>query len=108
MWDVTHLDADILWSIQRGLEVDVFDVKGDKFGAFAGKYAVEEELDEVNGRCFGSDVAGVGSVLPCYGDVSAVRVRFFCGKKCKQSWRKRYLCNDPMGRLRIGGRDMCL
>ena len=77
MWDVPQIDADVLWSIQRGLEVEVFDVKGDKLGAFAGKDAVEEDLDEVNGSCFGADVYGVGDDLPCYVDVSAVMVRFF-------------------------------
>ena len=64
MWDVSQLDADVLWSIQRGLEVEVFDVKGDKLGTFAVNDAVEEELDHANGSCFGTDVSRVGDVLP--------------------------------------------
>ena len=64
MWDVSQLDADVLWSIQRGLEVEVFDVKGDKLGTFAVNDAVEEELDDANGSCFGTDVSRVGDVLP--------------------------------------------
>ena len=67
--------------IQRGLEVEFFDVKGEKLGAFAGKGAVEEELDEVNRSCFGANVARVGDVLPFYGDASAVRVSFWGVKR---------------------------
>ena len=64
MWGVAQIDADVLRSIQRGLEVDVFDVKGDKLGTFAVNDAVEEELDDANGSCFGTDVSRVGDVLP--------------------------------------------
>ena len=64
MWGVAQIDADILRSIQRGLEVDVFDVKGENFEASAEKDAVEEEIDVFNGSCFGADVAGVGDILP--------------------------------------------
>ena len=44
--------------------MEVFDVKGEKLGAFAGKDDVEEELDEVNGSFFGADISGVGDFLP--------------------------------------------
>ena len=81
MWYVAQFHADILWSIQRGLEVEVFDVNVDKLGAFAGKDDVEEELDEVNRSCFGANVDKVGDFLPCYGDASAVRVRFLGEKR---------------------------
>ena len=63
MWDVAQFDADVLWSIQRVLEEEVFDVKGDKLGAFSRKDDVEEEIDEVNRSCFGAEVVRVGDLL---------------------------------------------
>ena len=63
MWDVAQFDADVLWSIQRVLEVEFFDIKGEKLGAFAGKDSIEEELDEVNRSCFGAEVVRVGDLL---------------------------------------------
>ena len=80
MWDVAQFDADVLWSIQRVLEEEVFDVKGDKLGAFSRKDDVEEEIDEVNRSCFGANVTRVGDVMHFYSDASAVRVCFFGAK----------------------------
>ena len=45
--DVAQFDVDILGAVQRCLEVEILNVKSDKLGAFTGKDAVEEELDEV-------------------------------------------------------------
>ena len=39
--DVAQSDAEILGSVQRCLEVDIFNVKSDKLGALTGKDAVE-------------------------------------------------------------------
>ena len=55
--DVAHFDADILGSVQRCLEVENFNVKSDKLGAFTGKDAIEQNLDEVEVSGLGSDVS---------------------------------------------------
>ena len=46
-WDVAQFDAEVLWSVQGCLKIEVFDVEGDKLVAPAGNDAVEEKLDEV-------------------------------------------------------------
>ena len=56
------------------MKLEVFDVEGDKLGAPAGKDAVEEQIDEVEGGGLGPDVSGIFDVLACNGDASAVEV----------------------------------
>ena len=73
-WDVAQFDVDVLRSVQRCLKVEVFDVKGDKLGAPAGKDAFEEQLDEVEGGGIGPTGAGIFDVLACDGDASVVGV----------------------------------
>ena len=73
-WDVTQFYTDVLRLVQGCLKVEVFDVKGEKLGAPAGKDPVEEQLDEVEGGGLGTDVAGIFDVLACDGDASAVGV----------------------------------
>ena len=41
-WNVAQFDVDVFGPAKRGLEVEVSDVEGDKFGALAGKDAIEE------------------------------------------------------------------
>ena len=55
-WDVAQFDADVIQSVQGCLEVEVFDVEGDKLGAPAGNDTVEENLDEVEGGGLGPDL----------------------------------------------------
>ena len=72
--DVGQHDADVLWSVEWGLKVKVFDVKGDKLRALPGENTVENEFDEVKRRGLGADVAEVRDVLDGNGDAHAVGV----------------------------------
>ena len=74
LWDVGQHDADVLWSVEWGLEVEVRDVKGDKRRALPGEYAVEYELDEVKGCGLGANVSGVMYVMFCPLMVMQVRL----------------------------------
>ena len=65
-------DADILWSVEWSLEVEVLDVKGDKLFVLLGEDAVENELDEVEGCGLDANAAGLCDVLADNGDASAV------------------------------------
>ena len=42
--DVGQHDTDVLWSVERGLKVEVFDVKGDRLCALPGENTVEDEF----------------------------------------------------------------
>ena len=87
-WDVAQFDADVLRLVQRCLKVEGFDVEGDKLGAPAGKDAVKEQLDEVEGGGLGPDVSGIFDVLDCDGDASAVEV-ILVGEKCANDFGER-------------------
>ena len=42
LWDVGYFDAHILWSIHRGHEVEMFDIKACKLGILTGEDAVND------------------------------------------------------------------
>ena len=78
--DVAQFDADILGLVHRCLELDIFKVKNKKLGAFTGKDAVEQELDEVDGSVLGSDGARISDVMACDSDASAIGIRLLGAK----------------------------
>jgi hypothetical protein len=44
--DVGDFDADIFWSVQGGIEVEIFEIKGCKASLSLGEYTVDEEFDK--------------------------------------------------------------
>ena len=44
--DVGYFNADIFWSVQGGVEVEIFEIKGCKASPTLGEYTVDEEFDE--------------------------------------------------------------
>ncbi len=44
--DVGDFDADIFWSVQGGVEVEIFEVKGCEASPALGEYTVDEEFDK--------------------------------------------------------------
>ena len=77
--DVAQFDVDILRAFQRCLEIEIFNVKSDKLGAFTGKDDVDQELDEVEGSGLCSGVSGISYVLDCNSDASAIGIRLLGG-----------------------------
>ena len=45
--NVEEIDAEIFRTVQRVLEIEVRDVKGDRLGVFSGYYAVQDKLDKI-------------------------------------------------------------
>ena len=72
--DIAQFYADILGLVQSCFEVEHFNFKSDKLGAFTGKDAVDQGLDEVEGIGIGSNVAGISDVLACDSDASAIGI----------------------------------
>ena len=56
------------------MEIEVLDVKSYKFCAFAGKDAVEEEIQNIKGCRLGANVSRPFDVLACYDDASSIGV----------------------------------
>ena len=54
------------------MEIEVIDVNSDKFFAFAGNNAVEEELEKIQGCRLDYNFSRIFNVLACNGDVSSV------------------------------------
>ena len=75
--DVGQHYADVFWPVEWGLEVKVFDVKGDKRCALPRENAVEVEFYEIKRCSLGADVARVCDVLGGDCDASAVGVGLF-------------------------------
>jgi hypothetical protein len=44
--DVGDFDADTFWSVQGGVEVEIFEIKGCKASPTLGEYTVDEEFDK--------------------------------------------------------------
>ncbi len=44
--DVGDLGADVFWSVQGGVEVEVLEIKGGKASLALGEYTVDEEFDK--------------------------------------------------------------
>ncbi len=46
--DVCKLDADIIWLVKRGVEIEVLEVHGGKPSITLGKNTVDEQFDKFN------------------------------------------------------------
>ncbi len=46
--DVCKLDADVLWSVKRGFQIEVLQVHGGKPGITVGENTVDKQFDEFN------------------------------------------------------------
>ncbi len=46
--DVHKLDVDVLWLVERGVEIEVLGVHGGKPGITLGENTVDEQFDEFN------------------------------------------------------------
>ena len=77
MRDFQELDADIFRAVERGLEMEVGDIKCDKLGVFLREDAIYDKLDEIQGRIFGTNVTRVADVIVANGDAGAIGVGFF-------------------------------
>jgi hypothetical protein len=44
--DVGDFDADVFWLVQRGVEVEIFEIRDCKASPTLGEYTVDEEFDK--------------------------------------------------------------
>jgi hypothetical protein len=77
--DVGDFDADIFWSVQGGVEVEILEIEGCKASLALGEYTVDEELDKFERACGGANVSGVRYVVAANGDASSVGGVAFLG-----------------------------
>ena len=55
---VAEFDPNVLGLVERGVEVEVFDVEEGELGAGTREDAVKDEFGEFKGSSWGADVAG--------------------------------------------------
>ena len=79
--DVGELDAEIFRAVERGLEIEVVNVKRDKLGAFSREDAIYDKLEEIQGSSFDTNVTRVADVIAVDGDTGAIGVGFFRADK---------------------------
>ncbi len=48
MGDVRKLDADVLWPVERGVQIEVLEVHGGKPGITLGENTVDMQFDKFN------------------------------------------------------------
>ena len=72
--DVIKMDSGIFKSLERCVEVEVFDVEHGKPGTGLGEDTVDEELDEFKGAGRCANITRVTYAIASYGDVHAVGV----------------------------------
>ncbi len=46
--DVHKLNADVLWPVERGVQIEVLEVNGGKPGIMLGENTVDEQFDKFN------------------------------------------------------------
>ena len=67
---------DIFRAVERGLEIEVGDIKRDKIGVFSRKEFICYKLDEIQGSSFGTNVTRVADMIATNGDAGDVGVGF--------------------------------
>ena len=70
------MDLDILRTVERSAQVEVFYIKISKFGALSGEGAVDHELESFEGCRVGPDISRVANVCATDGYVGAIGVCF--------------------------------
>ena len=63
--------------VERGLEIEVGDIKRDELGVISREDAIYDKLDEIQGISFGTNVTRVADAIAADGDSGAVGVSFF-------------------------------
>ena len=69
-------DADVLWSVQRRVEIVVVDIGRQELGLWSGADAVEYPFHNLDGACFGARVAMVCNGVATDGDAGSIRICF--------------------------------
>ncbi len=72
--DVRKLDADILWLVEQGVQIKVFEVHSGKPGVTLGENTVDKQFDEFNQARGGTYISEIRDVVSANGDACAVSI----------------------------------
>ena len=75
--NVAEFDSDVLWTVKRGVKVEVADVEGGKLCAGTREDAVEEEFGQFKGISWGANISEKENVVAADRDAHAVGILFF-------------------------------
>ncbi len=72
--DVRKLDADVLWPVEWGVKIEVFEVHGGKPGITLGENTVDKQFEKFNGARGGTYISRIRDVVAANGHAHAVSV----------------------------------
>jgi hypothetical protein len=72
--DVSELDADVLWPVKQGVEIEVLEVHGGKPSIALGENTVDEHFDKFNQARGGTYISRIRDVVAANGDARRVGV----------------------------------
>jgi hypothetical protein len=72
--DVSKLDADVLWPVKRGVEIEVLEVHGGKPSTTLGENTVDEQFNKLNQARGGTYISTIRNVVATNGDAITVGV----------------------------------
>ncbi len=72
--DVSKHDADVLWPVERGVEIENLEVHGGKPGISLQENTVDEQFYKFNRARGGTYISGIYNVVAANGDAHAVSV----------------------------------
>ena len=75
--DVAEFDSDILWAVERGVEVEVADVEGGKIVSGTRYDAVEDKFGKFKGSSWGANISRKANGVDTDGDARAVGILLF-------------------------------
>ncbi len=72
--NVRKLDADVLWLVGRGVQIEVLEVHGGKPGITLGEDTVDKQFDKFNQARGGTYISGIHDAVSANGDARAVGI----------------------------------
>jgi hypothetical protein len=72
--DVRKLDVDVLWPVERGVEIEVLKVHGAKPSIALGEKTVDEQFDKFNQACGVTYISRICNVVATNGDACTVGI----------------------------------
>jgi hypothetical protein len=72
--NVSKLDADVLWLVEAGVEIEICEVHGGKLSVTLGDNTVDEQFYKFNQACGGTYISRICNVVAVNGDAHTVSV----------------------------------
>jgi hypothetical protein len=72
--DVSKLYMDVLWPVEGGVEIEIFEVHGGKPSIMLGENTLDEQIYKFNQACGGTYIFRIHNVVAANGDARTVGI----------------------------------